>query len=43
MKNCVEQTIETRQDWVAPVLKKIDVEELTAAHVAGDDDGTTFS
>jgi len=30
MENPVEISVEARKEWVAPELKKIDVEELTA-------------
>ena len=43
MENLQEVKVETRKEWIAPELKKIDLEELTAAHIAGDDDGANFS
>jgi len=30
MDNCVENTVETQKEWIAPELKKIEVEELTS-------------
>ncbi len=38
MENPVELVPETRKEWVAPELKKIDVEEITAAASATTDD-----
>lgn len=43
MENRLEDKLETREEWITPELKKIDVEELTAGGVTGDDDGQTFS
>lgn len=43
MENRLEDKLETREEWITPELKKIDVEELTAGGLTGDDDGTTFS
>ena len=34
---------ETRKEWIAPELKKIDVAEVTSLSSSGDDDGHTFS
>ena len=31
MENLVETNVEPRKEWAAPELKKIDVEEITAA------------
>lgn len=31
MENLVETSVEARKEWVAPELKKIDVEEITAS------------
>jgi hypothetical protein len=39
MENPVELIAETKQAWVAPELKKVDVEEITAASVDTGDDG----
>jgi hypothetical protein len=38
MENQTEQAVETRKEWTAPELKKIDVEEITS-HILnmGDD------
>ncbi len=43
MEEPVEINVEARKEWVAPELKKIDVEEITAAgsEVAGE--GLGFS
>ena len=38
-----EQEVETRKTWVAPELKKVDVEEITALGGTGDDDNEGFS
>lgn len=35
----IENSIETRKDWSAPELQKIDIEQITAAHVGVTDDG----
>jgi hypothetical protein len=43
MQDRTENTVDTQKEWVAPELKKIDLDEITAAGVAGDDDGTAFS
>jgi hypothetical protein len=39
MENRVAEQVETKQEWVAPELKKIDLEQLTAGGLSGDDDG----
>jgi hypothetical protein len=39
MENRLEEKVETRKQWITPELKKIDVEQLTAGGVSGDDDG----
>jgi hypothetical protein len=39
MDSLIETNVEPRKEWVAPELKKIDVEEITAASLAGSDDG----
>ena len=38
MENRLEEKVETRKEWGTPELKKIDLEQLTAGGVAGDDD-----
>jgi len=38
MENLVEITIESRKEWAAPELKKIDVEEITAANFVAETD-----
>lgn len=43
MEICLEVKVETREEWIAPELKKIDLEQLTAGGIAGDDDGPNFS
>ena len=32
MENVMETSVEPRKEWVAPELKKIDVEQITAAN-----------
>ena len=39
MENRLEEKIETRREWIIPELKKIDLEQLTAGGITGDDDG----
>jgi len=39
MESPVEFTPETRKEWVAPELKKVDVEEITASTLSGSSDG----
>ncbi len=39
MENRTEEKIESRKDWVAPELKKIDIEEVTAGGSGEDTDG----
>jgi hypothetical protein len=41
MESPVELIPETRKEWVAPELKKVDVEEITAAGPTGSDDGAS--
>jgi hypothetical protein len=43
MENRFDTTLEPRKEWVAPELKKIDVEEITAAGTASSFDGNGFS
>lgn len=44
MEDRREDKAETKKDWVTPELKKIDVQEVTAAGSEGDGDGAeTFS
>jgi hypothetical protein len=44
MEDQRENKVETKKDWLVPELKKIDVQELTAAGSDGDADGAeTFS
>jgi hypothetical protein len=43
MEDRLDQVVEAKKEWLLPELKKIDVEKLTAANVAGDDDSTSFS
>jgi hypothetical protein len=38
MENRLQEKVETRKEWVTPELKKIDLEQLTAGGVSGDDD-----
>lgn len=39
MKDHSEEVVETRMPWTAPELKKIDIEEVTAASSGSGDDG----
>jgi len=39
----VENSIETRKDWSAPELQKIDIEQITAVNVGITSDGVTGS
>jgi hypothetical protein len=39
MENSVETKVEARKEWVAPELKKIGVEELTATSFSVGNDG----
>jgi hypothetical protein len=39
MENRTEEMVETRKDWIAPELKKIDIEEVTAAGADTGGDG----
>jgi hypothetical protein len=44
MKNRTEENFDTKREWAAPELKKIDVEEVTSYFFKlGDDDGDTDS
>ncbi len=43
MENLVETNVETRKEWVAPELKKIDLEEITAAGVDVSGEGLGLS
>jgi hypothetical protein len=43
MENLNETDLEPRKEWVAPELKKIDVEELTAFGTSGGGDGASQS
>jgi hypothetical protein len=40
MNKVVEIIQETRKEWVAPELKKVDIEQITAAHNGFTDDGS---
>ena len=35
MENVMETSVEPRKEWVAPELKKIDVEQITANDIGG--------
>jgi hypothetical protein len=39
MDNVIEINVETRKEWVAPELKKVDIEQITAGdtHSGGHD------
>ena len=39
MNQVVEINTETRKEWSAPELKKVDIEQITAAHLGFMDDG----
>jgi hypothetical protein len=39
MENRLEEELETKKEWIAPEIKKIDLEQLTAGGNSGDDDG----
>jgi hypothetical protein len=39
MDHVIETNAEPRKEWAAPVLKKIDLEEITAGSVGSSDDG----
>ena len=39
MQDLIQETKEARKDWIAPELKKIDIEELTADGFDNDSDG----
>ena len=41
MKDHSEEVVETMKPWTAPELKKIDIEEVTAASTGPVDDGLT--
>lgn len=43
MESPVEFTPETRKEWIAPELKKVDVEEITAAGGSTTSDASTQS
>jgi hypothetical protein len=43
MQDHNENTVDTQKEWVAPELKKIDLDEITAAGLDGDADGAAFS
>lgn len=43
MDNLVETNLEPRKEWVAPELKKIDVEEITAAGSTVSGEGLGYS
>ena len=40
MDSSAENSVETKKTWSPPELKKINVEELTAAEIATGTDGT---
>jgi hypothetical protein len=39
MESSVDMSLESRKEWTAPELKKIDVEEITAAGGMTNEDG----
>lgn len=43
MEDRIENIARDQKEWVAPELKKIDLDEITAGGVEGDEDGTAFS
>ena len=40
MEDRIEKIVETRKEWIAPELKKIDLEKITADLGFQDDDST---
>jgi hypothetical protein len=38
MDNVIDTSIETRKEWVAPELKKVDIEQITANGAGGSSD-----
>jgi hypothetical protein len=40
MDNVIVSNVEPRKDWVAPELKKVDIEQITAASNKFTDDGS---
>ena len=43
MENIFDTTLEPRKEWVAPELKKVDVEDITAFGTGTTSDGGTFA
>ncbi len=39
MEDRIENTVKNKKEWLAPELKKIDVEEITANGFLNEDDG----
>jgi hypothetical protein len=39
MDKVIDTSVETRKEWVAPELKKIDIEQITASGVGTSSDG----
>ena len=38
MENVMETSVEPRKEWVAPELKKVDIEQITANGAGGSSD-----
>lgn len=43
MQNCAKANVETRKSWVAPELKKTDIDQVTAHGTKTHYDGNSFS
>jgi hypothetical protein len=43
MEDRVETIPETKQEWIAPELKKIDIEQITAGGTGAFTDGSSYS
>jgi hypothetical protein len=42
MDKVIDTSIETRKEWAAPELKKVDIEQITANGARGSDDAHTL-
>jgi hypothetical protein len=42
MDKVIDTSIETRKEWVAPELKKVDIEQITANGAGGSADAHTL-
>jgi hypothetical protein len=43
MDNVIEHNVESRKEWAAPELKKVDIEQITAAGLLNNYDGGGLS